>query len=222
MNLLTTSNPKILKSLAVGYLTAILHLSPYKKSGVNFCPKATQGCINACLDESGMGVFEPVQYARLKRSRLYIENPIEFMKRLYADIHSLERKALRIGTKLAIRLNGTSDIPKLALQVAKDFPHIQFYDYTKILATLKRKDLPSNYHLTFSKSESNADECIEALRLGFNVAMVFDEVPQQYLGYKVIDGDEHDLRFLDEKGTIVGLKAKGKAKKDESGFVIQM
>jgi len=221
MKLLTLANPKMQKSIQYGFLTAILHLAPYKKSGVNLCPKASNGCIYLCLDEAGRGVFDSVQQARLRRSKLFLENPTEFYSLLYADIRKLEKQASRQGLKLAIRLNGTSDIPKLALQVAKDFPHIQFYDYTKIFATLL-KPLPANYHLTFSRSESNTAECLRALELGFNVAVVFNTLPKSCLFREVIDGDDSDLRFLDRQGVIVGLKAKGKAKKDTSGFVVRV
>ena len=218
---MTGSNPKMLKSVEFGYLTAILHLAPHTESGTNLCPKASIGCSNACLYKQGMGKFENVQKARLERTKLYLENPIEFQSKLYWDIEKLKRLAEKQGLTPAVRLNGTSDIPKLAFKVAKDFPEIQFWDYTKILATLKRSDIPKNYHLTFSRSESNAIEAFEALQLGYSVATVFDKLPTRYHGYEVINGDIHDLRFLDKPNVIVGLLAKGTAKKDESGFVVR-
>lgn len=218
---MTGSNPKMLKSVEFGYLTAILHLAPHTESGTNLCPKASIGCSNACLYKQGMGKFDNVQKARLERTRLYLENPIEFQSKLYWDIEKLKRLAEKQGLTPAVRINGTSDVPKLAIKVARDFPEIQFWDYTKILATLKRSDIPKNYHLTFSRSESNQSEAFEALQLGHSVAIVFDKLPTRYHGYKVIDGDIHDLRFLDEPNVIVGLTAKGTAKKDESGFVVR-
>lgn len=220
--LLTDSNPKTNKSIEFGYLTAILHLAPHKVSGHNLCPKASQGCIGCCLNTAGHGQWDTTQQARIRRSKLFIENPTEFYKLLYADIEKLKRQADKLGLKPCLRLNGTSDIPKLALKVARDFPELQVYDYTKILDTLKRSDLPTNYHLTFSHTEDNLSECIEALNLGFNVAVVFaKELPKTSLFREVVDGDTHDLRFLDPKGVIVGLKAKGKAKQDETGFVVR-
>jgi hypothetical protein len=99
----------------------------------------------------------------------------------------------------------------------QSFPHVQFYDYTK---RANRKDLPSNYRLTFSLAENNDAAAEVALRNGINVAAVFHKVPQSYMGRTVINGDEHDLRFLDPVGVIVGLKAKGNARYDTtSGFV---
>ena len=93
----------------------------------------------------------------------------------------------------------------------------------KEVATLIR-DLPSNYHLTFSRTESNWSDCLRVLAAGKNVAAVFDKVPASYEGFTVIDGDKHDLRQLDPKGgVIVGLSPKGrKAKKDTSGFVVRI
>ena len=219
--LLTDSNPKTSKSVEFGYLTAILHLAPHKLSGKNLCSKASKGCIATCLNTAGHGQWDTTQKARIRRSRLFVENPMEFYQLLYKDIEKLKRRAEKLGLKPCLRLNGTSDIPKLALKVARDFPELQTYDYTKIFKTLTA-DLPTNYHLTFSRTENNAGEWIEAMEKGFNVAVVFEkELPTKWFDREVINGDVHDLRFLDKQGAIVGLTAKGKAKKDRTGFVVR-
>jgi hypothetical protein len=123
----------------------------------------------------------------------------------------------------AIRVNGTSDQPKIAMKYAREFPHVQFYDYTKLPKPYRRQ-LP-NYHLTFSRSEENEADCLDALAHHVNVAVVFDTkkgqpLPQEFFGRTVVDGDLHDLRFLDPKDVVIGLRAKGRAIKDTtSGFV---
>lgn len=220
MELLTVSNNKTLKSIEFGFHTGILHLAPFTLSGKNVCPKASNGCASACLNTSGHGAFSNVQKARKDRTLMYFNEREEFLLKLERDIFRIQKQAVKKNLKPALRLNGTSDLPALAIKFAKKFPAIQMYDYTKIAKTFE-KELPENYHLTFSRSETNENECLEILAKGYNVAMVFAKVPKTYKGYKVVDGDIHDLRFLDEKGVIVGLKAKGKARKDDSGFVIQ-
>ena len=96
------------------------------------------------------------------------------------------------------------------------FADVQFYDYTKVPG----RDLGiPNYHLTFSLAESNEEDAAAELQRGMNIAVVFDGVPSEYLGVPVVDGDESDLRFLDPSGVVVGLKAKGEARGDTSGFV---
>ena len=101
---------------------------------------------------------------------------------------------------------------------------VQFYDYTKGFSRMRNYlngKMPSNYHLTFSRSESNQAHCEIIAELGGNVACVFrNELPKTWQGMRVINGDESDLRFRDPKGCIVGLVEKGRAKKDESGFVL--
>ena len=218
--LMTTSNTKTAKSVEFGYLTYILHLAPAKLSGHNVCPKASKGCTNACLNESGLAKFEGPQNARKEKTLYYFNERESFMAQLEREIFSAIKKAKKLNLKLAIRLNGTSDLPVLALAMAKKFPDVTFYDYTKIAKTLDR-ELPENYHLTFSRSESNQKEVETLIKKGVNVAVVFDELPKTYMGKKVINGDIHDLRFLDPKGVIVGLIEKEKAKKDESGFVVR-
>jgi hypothetical protein len=121
--------------------------------------------------------------------------------------------------KPAVRLNGTSDIEWTRFGIMDEFPDVQFYDYTKVFNRLTQ-ERPANYHLTFSKNESNDEECEAALKLGVNVAAVFKTLPQQWMGRQVISGDETDVRFVDGTGIIVGLTAKGQAKKDKTGFVI--
>lgn len=206
------------------YLTAIMHLAPSTLSGYNVCPKASAGCAAACLNTAGRGRFDSIQLARLNKTKRFFEDKENFKNDLIKDISALARKAKREGKKPVVRLNGTSDIQweKISIMLGKNifelFPDVQFYDYTKIFTRLL-SDLPSNYHLTFSASESNEAECLQALELGFNVAMVFDSIPSNYKGHAVISGDDHDLRFLDKANSIVGLKAKGDAKKDKSGFV---
>lgn len=219
MKLLTENNTKVAKGLEFGYLNLILHLAPFNLSGKQVCPKASAGCASACLNTAGMGIFSNVQNARKEKTLRYFNDRENFMSDIAKDVKSAIKKAKKKGLKLAIRLNGTSDLPMFALKVAETFSDVQFYDYTKIAKTFDRV-LPSNYHLTFSRSEVNDAEVDTILAKGFNVAMVFDKLPKTYKGFKVIDGDKNDLRFLDKKNIIVGLKAKGKAKKDSSGFVI--
>lgn len=128
-------------------------------------------------------------------------------------------------------MNGSSDISWEGIAVERDgvpyknimlaFPGVRFYDYTKNASRLYR-DLPDNYNLTLSYTGENFDACLKALSSGHNVAVCFDALPQQWMGFDVTDGDLHDLRFLDDKGVIVGLLPKGrKAKNDKSGFVVR-
>jgi hypothetical protein len=161
-----------------------------------------------------------VQQSRIKKTKWLKDNPDTFKAQLAKEIRNFVTLTNRQGFKPAVRLNGYSDIPSLGIEFAKLFPEVTFYDYTKLIGTLK-KELPSNYHLTFSRSESNEKECKEALALGFNVAVLFENKPKTFWGLPVIDGDETDARFLDPKGVIVGLSPKGTVKKDTLGFVVR-
>jgi hypothetical protein len=237
-NLFTTNNQKVLKGNGKGYETLILHLAPANRSGKNICSKASPSCIFYCLNESGHGAIykkgestNSVQEARLARTRFYFENPIEFFKMAHKEINSFLRKCERNGTIPCIRVNGTSDLPKLALKLAKDFPEVQFYDYTKILATLKRDNLPPNYDLTFSRSETNWKECLEALKLGYRVSAVVEKEISDYRlreilnlpeEVAILNGDADDLTFLKPSAALLRLSPKGhKIKKDKSGFLIR-
>ena len=151
------------------------------------------------------------------------------MRELAADIRAGIRKAEREGLTLAVRLNGTSDIrwETIALEGARNifemFPGVTFYDYTKLP---NRRNLPANYRLTFSRGEQGPDKVRDIIRGGRNVAAVFrvgrrEELPLFWEGLPVIDGDRTDLRFLDPEGVVVGLRAKGAAPRDRSGFVLE-
>jgi hypothetical protein len=221
MKLLTTQNYKTVKGEKLGYYTGILYLAPGDISGYEVCPKRSKGCTDGCLFTSGMGPMPNVMNGRIRKTIEFFINRDVFLQQLIKDVKSIEKKAKKLQMTPAIRLNGTSDIEWTRFSIIDQFPTIQFYDYTKVLNRLT-KERPPNYYLTFSRSESNDDECSKALELGYNVAVVFDKVvPSEWKGYEVVNGDDSDVRFIDPKGVIVGLIAKGKAKKDESGFVIK-
>ena len=230
--LLTTQNAKTIKGEDLGYKTLICYMSPHKQNtfGRNLCPKATAGCMASCLFTAGRGRFSNVKIGRLRKSEFFLSNKDLFMEQLVTEINKAVRN--KKDKQICVRLNGTTDVPFENIKVGKFdnimsmFPDIQFYDYTKVFARLK-KELPKNYHLTFSRAETetNHKESLLALQMGFNVAVVFNvkdetELPSTYMGFKVINGDMHDLTFLHDKNTIIGLKAKGLAKKDTSGFVV--
>ena len=235
MNLLSTGNPKILKGLKSGYNTYILHLAPADLSGYNTCPKATTGCKSACLNTAGRGgmfkkgeTTNAIQKARIRKTKMFYEQRQDFMLALKKDIELAIKQSKRLGLIPVIRLNGTSDLSweKYDMipgqNVFECFPDIQFYDYTKILGR-KVKGI-ANYNLTFSAADGNDADVYSAIAQGYNIATVFGikktlPMPETYMGRPVFNGDESDLRFLDPKGVVVGLYAKGKAKKDTSGFV---
>jgi hypothetical protein len=232
-SLLTTSNLKIIKGESKGYKSYILHLAPSDLSGVmNTCPKATAGCRAACLNTAGHGgmfkageTTNAVQEARKRRTVFFKTNREVFMETLITDITKAIKQAERKGMTPVFRLNGTSDILWENIYVGgknvfEHFPTVQFYDYSKIL-NRKVKHL-GNYHLTFSRAESNDADVMKALEQGYSIAVVFDEVPATWNGVPVVDGDLDDLRFNNTNlDLVIGLKAKGRAKKDTSGFVIR-
>jgi hypothetical protein len=239
MKLLSTGNPKVLKGMKQGYNTYILHLAPANVSGYETCPKRTAGCTAACLNTAGRGgMFKKgestnvIQEARKRKTRMFFENRELFMQLIVKDITLAIKQSVKLGLIPVIRLNGTSDLAFEKYSVIRDgveynnifeaFPEIQFYDYTKILGR-KVKDI-KNYNLTFSAADGNDLDVMKAIQQGYNVATVFglkktEVMPEYYMGRPVFNGDESDLRFLDPKGVVVGLYAKGKAKKDTSGFV---
>jgi hypothetical protein len=219
MNLLTTSNYKTLKGERMGVMTGILHLAPYNLSGMNVCPMASQGCASSCLNTAGRGAFSTTQQARIRRTKMFFEEREMFIALLRKDIETLRKKAQAKGMIAAVRLNGTSDIDWRRFGIFEAYPDVQFYDYTKVYRRMV-EPRPSNYHLTFSRSECNESDAIKVLGSRGNVAVVFKELPDFWNGYKVIFGDESDVRFEDEQGVVIGLLAKGKARKDNSGFVV--
>jgi hypothetical protein len=209
-------------------------MSPFtdNSKGINLCPHASAGCSAACLFKSGFGgMYDGVQEGRRNKTEWYLANRNEFMAQLDLEIG----KAIKKNEGKAIpvfRLNGTSDIrwEKIKVREGKNifelYPDYQFYDYTKNPLRFDGS-MPSNYHLTFSRSEKNDKLAINILKKGYNVAMVFKKLPENYAGYKVVNGDDTDLRFLDEQNVIVGLKYKNQTGKGadnkvafETGFAI--
>jgi hypothetical protein len=239
MKLLSTGNPKVLKGLVQGYNTYILHLAPANLSGYETCAKRTTGCTAACLNLAGRGgMFKKgettnvIQQARIRKTKMFFENRVDFMATLVKDIELGIKQSARLNLIPVFRLNGTSDLAFEKYEVVRNgqlfrniftaFPEVTFYDYTKVLG--RKVANIDNYSLTFSAADGNDIDVMKAIAQGYNVATVFglkktEPMPETYMGLPVFNGDESDLRFLDPKGVIVGLYAKGKAKKDTTGFV---
>ena len=215
------SNAKTIKGESENITTYVMYLAPHKQNskGINLCTNASDGCIASCLFSAGRGRFGSVIYARKNKTEYYLSDKKLFLYQLEKEIQKYVNRHKKDGSKFAIRLNGTSDINFNS--VMRKFPDVTFYDYTKNLRRAKNNNVP-NYDLTFSRSESNEEQVLEALSLGIRTAIVVSEDLYKTLkfdGKVLIDGDKNDLRFLDANGIVI-LYAKGDGKKDQSGFVI--
>lgn len=216
------SDSKTVKGEKENVLTGILYLMPDDK----LCPMArTAGCRDACLVSAGRGQMTNVKAGRLRKTKEFYSDPVAFVDQLAREIALAVKRAESKSMTLAIRLNGTSDVPwenykgSNGKNLMQEFPNVQFYDYTK----LPTRKVPKNYHLTVSYSGANPKYAAKVMQSRHNVAVVFrdrENIPMFYNGRPVIDGDKTDLRFTDPAGVVVGLYAKGKAKRDTSGFVI--
>jgi hypothetical protein len=233
-----SSDSKTVKGQKFGYMTGILYLAPFTLSGVNLCPMAEKAkCFKACLNTAGRGVMNSVQKGRMRKAALFNNDPQAFMMQLVKDIRALIRKAEREGFTPLVRLNGTSDVRwenvtfvdmdnqsygHKKVTIFQLFPKLQFYDYTKIS---NRKNIPENYDLTYSYSGVSGYQRYVSIAVAnhMRVAVVFRDrkkIPAVFLDMECIDGDDSDLRHLDPPSVVVALYAKGRAKKDNSGFVV--
>ncbi len=232
------SNSKLAKTNKVvgeDYLYAGLSMMP----DPILCPgsKAAQ-CMDGCLKTSGRAaIFPAIALARQAKTDWFHRDMTEFVEVLVKDLQALVRKAKKLGKKARVRLNVLSDIAWENVEcfrlgswyegIPQAFPEIEFYDYTKRADRIGKT--PANYRLTFSYSgvQSYARQVIKAQSAGANMAVVFhvkkgQALPKSWQGKTVIDGDEHDARYDDPQGVIVGLRAKGQAIKDTTGFVVSV
>jgi len=188
-----STNYKTIKSEKLGVLTGIIYMAPYNLSGKNVCPAASAGCAAACLNTAGRGAMNVVQRARLEKTNRFWDDRGQFLQDLALEIGKLQRQAEAKGMKAAVRLNGTSDLPYEKYKVG---------DTGKNIMEL----FPDVQFYDYTKLENRFTK---------------GQLPATWRGYPVIDGDEHDARFTDAgAGVIIGLKAKGKARHDASGFVV--
>jgi len=235
----STDSAKAIKADKYGWLNAINYMAPHSTGGAgNLCPDSSAGCRALCLGMySGQAAIvsdlengtNRTRESRVAKSQFFMNERHAFMGEMAGHVRAMIRKADRENKKLAVRPNGSTDIAFEYIKgyngqtLPEQFPDVQFVDYTKSMKRILNPNRPSNYHLTFSLSETNkvAAKCI--LAAGYNVAVVFgDGLPETFLGHRVIDGTEHDLRHLDPSPVIVGLDPKGsKAKNDTSGFVVR-
>jgi hypothetical protein len=227
------ADAKTVKGETFGFLTGILYLAPATTTKWNTCSMAAIAqCAKACLFTAGRGAMSNVAQGRINKTVWFFEERHTFMLQLSANIKALIAKAAKLGLSPLIRLNGTSDIRwenvgftdvdgTVYDNIMQAFPGVQFYDYTK---DCNRKALPANYDLTFSDSGVAAYQKYVniAVSNGMRIATVFRDVasiPTMHRGMAVIGGDNSDIRHLEDKGVVVALYAKGKAKLDDTGFV---
>ena len=235
--ILTVNSPKTVKGEKLGFLTGILYLAPHLiASAKTICPFSTAGCRAACLFTSGRGALVQQRAARIRRTRLFHSDRSAFLRLVYRDIDAVCRAAARQGLRPAIRLNGTSDIlwERIGFPF-QTFPSVQFYDYTKIPIGKRRAFMHwiKNYQLTYSVSETAISwrRALDYLKGKGNAAVVFGnasnpmtrnkswKLPDTFGGFRVVDGDVSDARYLDASGCVIGIRAKGEARKDRTGFV---
>lgn len=225
---LLSSSAKTEKCLSVEVFLRVLYMTP----GI-FCPSATSGCLRSCLGHSSGRMQMPTHAAaRDRRAAQYLENPSLFMARLTLELAEHYQDAIRQNLRPAVRLNASSDLPWETThpELFGQFPQIQFFDYTKVPSRMENyirqangnRSWPKNYYLTFSATPENRPLAQSFLKRGHNVTAVFwPELPQALWEFPVIDGDLHDARFLDPQGVVVGLRAKGLAQVDLTGFTIR-
>jgi hypothetical protein len=235
----STDSAKAIKAEEYGWLNAINYMAQSDTAGVgNLCPDSSAGCRALCLGKySGQAAMvtdlengtNPTRESRIAKAQFFMNDRQGFMAEMANHVRAMVRKAEREGKILCVRPNGSTDIPFEHIPtdngqpLPQRFPELQFVDYTKSMRRVLDANRPANYHLTFSLSETNKAQAEKVLAAGFNVAVVFgDGQPETFMGHRVIDGTEHDLRHLDPQPVIVGLDPKGsKAKNDTSGFVVR-
>jgi hypothetical protein len=231
------SSSKIAKGLKYNEATYILYLAPADMSGYNVCPMASKECKEACLSESGHNRIDVkknnINKARIKKTKLFFEHRQFFMAWLVTEIEKAKYQAESKGMRFSVRINGTSDIEPTLFQhngivLFELFDDVMFYDYTKVAKRFGLLQFYKNYDLTYSFSGHNMLQCLDLLSKGNGrVAMVFEGkvLPTSFMGYKVIDGDAYDMRYMDEQGVIVGLKFKKVRNKIDTSnnvFIIPM
>lgn len=226
------ANPKLRKSNAAGagFQTWGLALAPARESGFQLCASSSPACRAGCLYRQGHARLDAtIAACRIAKAVAWKRHRDWFTAQLLRELGALDRRSGAEGFRVAVRLNLTSDVlwERDLPEVFEQFPGFQFYDYSKHAPRMTRflgGELPPNYYLTFSRSEDNDAACRAVLDAGGNVAVVFRgrDFPARFLGFPVVDGDETDLRFLDPRGVVVGLSAKGTAKADDSGFVVDV
>ena len=215
----TTHSAKMRYSYENGTETYCIYLAPSNMSGYSVCPN-DKFCKAFCLNNSGHNKADilahgmeksKINLSRIKKTKLFFEDKDTFMKLLIQEISRAEKKAHSKGMAFSVRLNGTSDIsPEDFVYMGKNilewFPNIQFYDYTKVHTRFDLINKYPNYDLTYSYNGYNWNACKGFLERGGKVAVVFEkELPKTFNGFKVIDANGYDMRYLDPRGTIMGL-----------------
>jgi hypothetical protein len=215
---LFSSSAKTAKSIKLGYATAVVYLHPHTSSGLletNLCKYSTKQCREACLVHSGRMWMKAPTKARTWKTELYTQAPVLYRLLALYEANRLKYRAQAEGLKFGVRMDGTSDTGEL-LHLYRVFERlgIKCWDYTKDFKRASYLEYRELFTYSHSGSDASERNCLELLDMGSTVSVVFrvgrnENLPKMHWGYRVIDGDEHDLRFLDPPRRIVGLRLKG-------------
>jgi len=201
---------------------------PGHAAKADLCCMASGTCRQACLMFGGrnssatehFAAKDPyrssITYGRARRTWRLLADPNRAIAEIAHEAFLLAGRAQKAGLKAVMRINGLSDLPGLADRIAAMVDDsIRFVDYSKIQNPALF--LPGNrVFRSFSLSENRGSESFAeaVLQAGGSVSAVFHGpwVPgSTWHGFPTIDGDAHDLRFLDPPGTVAWLSAKGPA-----------
>ena len=226
---LPNASPKLIKSNGMGFYNAGIGLAQANLSATNNCTASTPDCRKLCLGNFGRAEFLPqLMQTRINRSNFLHRHRQLAWQTMLPQLMAIDRRATRNGLTVAFRPDITSDKnwDLILPQLFATFPNWKFYGYTKLRSKITRYLNGSNPMVpTFSWSERLKSKLVNhtsgddypsfLLENGINIAVVFYDrktlagrLPRKFLGRTVIDGDKHDLRFLDPRGVIVGLKPK--------------
>lgn len=213
---------KLRLSKTNGTMTYCIYLAPSDMSGYNVCPNG-EHCREHCLNGSGQNKCDElsrgregstINRSRIKKTKFFYEHRADFMRLMIHEIKVKREKAKRMGFEFSVRINGTSDLspclfrdPDTGKNILELFSDIQFYDYSKRPSSMHEQKMFPNYDVTFSYDGYNWEYCKKHLDNGGKAAVVFfgDKLPEYFNGYKVIDANGYDMRYLDPAGCIMGL-----------------
>ena len=184
--------------------------------------------MDVCLFDSGLSaVYRAINDVRRARARYFLENRAAYWRQLDLELRRFLALCDRRQLRPTVRPNGTSDVvwERVGAHLfdCKTFRRIRWYDYTKIQKRLLPSwRLPQRYTLTLSRGQTDsAVDAVWSVNPRARVSVVFGNgLPSHWCDRRVVDGDAHDLTFLHRPGSVIGLKAKGPAKRDRSGFVV--
>ena len=191
-------------------LPALKGLAVNEKTGdfvvVDTCPGAGACKVYCYAKKGGYVQWQDASMSQTKLLNFLINDPQGFKSQFESELRTKAGNMIKQGKKVYVRWHDAGDFFSpdyldLAYSIARDFPEISFYAYTKI-ASVAKGQKPSNFIINFSMgAKPDQEKQIDFGKDKHSTVIpkpMFDKYILKDDGYKTVRDEKGRIQFKDD------------------------